>query len=242
MSGRRVEASLGHVSRCPWGLVVVRVKAAPPPPTSGLCPWGAAVDFGSSNLPSDSLALLGFLSSITCSGRVSCRSPVVALGSFGMWWVSPPCCGAVISVFGDFCCLWSRSVRYVFSLFTGELGGFGISISKSYVFSRLRSPCSCDSDGRLDCCRSPVVFALDGMYCVGGVPIISVAVLSIVVELSGLVAELPVAVARRLSWRTLYIIFKSLPSSIISCAIHVRTFPVSCWEKESGSRMSRKAA
>jgi hypothetical protein len=29
-----------------------------------------------------------------------------------------------------------------------------------------------------------------------------------------------------------------LPSSIISCAIHVRTFRVSCWEKESGSRMS----
>jgi hypothetical protein len=164
MSGRRVEASLGHVSRCPWGLVVVRVKAAPPPPTSGLCPWGAAVDFGSSNLPSDSLALLGFLSSITCSGRVSCRSPVVALGSFGMWWVSPPCCGAVISVFGDFCCLWSRSVRYVF---TGWLGSFGISISNSYVFWRFGSPCNCDSDWCLDCVRTPVVVALDGVCCVG---------------------------------------------------------------------------
>ena len=42
----------------------------------------------------------------------------------------------------------------------------------------------------------------------------------------------PVVVARRLSWRTLCIIFKSLPSSIISFAINVRTFRVSCWEPE----------
>ncbi len=170
-------------------LIAVASDAALPPPTSGLCPWGEAVVFDSSYLPSDSLALLGFFSSIAFSGRVSCRSPVVALGSFGMWWVSPPCCGAVISVSGDFCYLWSRLVRYVF---TGWLGGFGISISNSYVLCHFRSPCNCDSDEGLDCFRSPVVVALDGVHCVGGA-------LPIVVELPGLVAELPVAVARRMS-------------------------------------------
>ncbi len=106
--------------------IAVVSDAAPPPPTSGLCPWGVAVVFGSSCLPSDSLALLGFLSSVACSGRVGCRSLFVALGSVGMWWVSPPCCGAVISVSGDFCCLWSRSVWYVV---TGEVGGLGVSLS-----------------------------------------------------------------------------------------------------------------
>jgi hypothetical protein len=59
----------------------------------------------------------------------------------------------------------------------------------------------------LDCFWSPVIVAV---YVVSTV---SVVFLLIVVELSELVAELPVAVARRLSWRTLYIIFKSLPSS-----------------------------
>ena len=132
---------------------------------SGLCPWGAAVVFGSSYLPSDSLALLGFLSSVACSGRVGCRSLFVALGSVGMWWVSPPCCGAVISVSGDFCCLWSRSVGCVL---TRWWGGFGISISNSYVLWRFRSPYNCISDGRLGGFRSPVVVALDGVHCVGG--------------------------------------------------------------------------
>ena len=47
MSGRLVEASVAHVSKCPWG-VVVRVKVALPSPTSRLCPWGAAVVFCSS--------------------------------------------------------------------------------------------------------------------------------------------------------------------------------------------------
>ena len=105
---------------------------------------------------------------------------------------------------------------------------------KPCVFCRCGSPCKCDSDGRLDCFRSPVVVAVDVVRCVGGGSTVSVAVLPIVVELSGLVAELPVSVARMLCWRTLYIIFKSLPSSIISWAIHVRTFCISCWEKESG--------
>ena len=197
------------------------------------------VVFGSSYLPSESFALLGCLSSIASSGLVSCRSPVIALCSFGTWWVGPPCCSVVISVSGDICYSWSRLVWYVV---TGEFGGFRISISNSYVFCRLRSLCSCDSDWRLGSFRSPVVFAPGCVHCVGRVPMVSVAVLPIVVELPGLVAELPAAVAGRLLWRTLYIIFKSLPSSIISCAIHVRTFHVSCWEKESGSRMSRKAA
>ena len=108
--------------------------------------------------------------------------------------------------------------------------------SGSYVLCRFIAPCNCDSDERLDCCWSPVVFAVDV------VSTVSVVVLLIAVELSELVAELHVEVARRLSWKTLCIIVKSLASSIISCAIHVRTFRVSCWEKESGSRMSRKAA
>ena len=80
------------------------------------------------------------------------------------------------------------------------------------------------------------------MVAVDVVSTLSVVVLLIAVELSEVVAELPVAVAKRLSWRTLCLTFKSLPFSVISCAIHVRTFRVSCWEKESGSRMSRKAA
>ena len=147
--------------------------------------------------------------------------------SFGMWCVCPPCCDTVFSVSGDVCCWWFRSVKS---------GSFVISFSGSYVLWRFISPCDCDSDERLDCFWSPVVVAEDV------VSTVSVVVLLIVVELSELVSELPVEVARRLSWRTLYIIFKSLPSSIISCAIHVRTFRVSCWEKESGSRMSRKAA
>ena len=218
--------------------IAVVSDAAPLPPTSGRCPWGEAVVFDSSYLPSDSLARLGFFSSIAFSGRVSCRSPVVALGSFGMWWVSPPCCGAVISVSGDFCYLWSRLVRYVF---TGWLGGFGISISNSYVLCHFRSPCNCDSDEGLDCFRSPVVVAVDVVRCVGGGSTVSVAVLPIVVELSGLVAELPVSVARMLYCRTLYIIFKRF-ASIISWAIHVRTFCISCWKKESGCWMSMKAA
>jgi len=143
--------------------------------------------------------------------------------SFGMWCVCPPCCDTVFSVSGDVCCWWFRSVKS---------GSFVISFSGSYVLWRFISPCDCDSDERLDCFWSPVVVAEDV------VSTVSVVVLLIVVELSELVSELPVEVARRLSWRTLYIIFKSLPSSIISCAIHVRMFRVSCWEKESGSRMS----
>jgi hypothetical protein len=111
-----------------------------------------------------------------------------------------------------------------------------ISFSGSYVLWRFRSPCDCDSGERLDCFWSPAVVAVDV------VSTVSVVVLLIVVELSELDVELHVAVARRLSWRTLYIIFKSLPSSIIPCAIHVRTFRVSCWEKESGSRMAGKAS
>ena len=90
---------------------------------------------------------------------------------------------------------------------------FSSLASSSYVLCHFISPCNCDSDERLDA-----------------------------IDLSELVSELPVAVVRGLWWRTLCIIFKSLPSSIISCVIHVRTFRVSCWDKESGSRMSRKAA
>ena len=126
--------------------------------------------------------------------------------------VGPPCCVSIISVSGDFC--WH--------VVTGELGSF--SISNSYVFCRLRSPCNCDSDWRLDCFWSPVAVALDGVHCVGGASTVSVAVLPIVVELSGLVAELPVSVASMLSWRTLYIIFKSLPSRFYHLVGHPCTY------------------
>ncbi len=109
-----------------------------------------------------------------------------------------------------------------------------ISFTVAYVLCRFIDPCNCDSGERLYCCWSSVVVAEDQ------VSTVTVVDLLIAVELSEVGSELPVADAIRLSWRTLCIIFKSLPSSIISCTIHVRTFRVSCWEKESGSRMSRK--
>ena len=39
---------------------------------------------------------------------------------------------------------------------------------KSCVLCLCGSPCNCDSDGRLDCFRSPVVVAVDVVRCVGG--------------------------------------------------------------------------
>ena len=72
-----------------------------------------------------------------------------------------------------------------------------ISFSGSYVLCRFIAPCNCDSDERLDCCWSPVVVAVDV------VSTVSVVDLLIAVELSEVGAELPVADASRLSWRTL---------------------------------------
>ena len=59
---------------------------------------------------------------------------------------------------------------------------------KFNVFCRCGSPGNCDSDGRLDCFRSPVVVAVD-VCCMGSASTVSVAVLPIVVELPGLIAE-----------------------------------------------------
>ena len=120
-------------------------------------------------------------------------------------------------------------------------GDFGISISLD-VFCRLRSPSNCVSDGRFYCFRSSIVVTLDGTRCVGGASGVCVVIIPIVVGLPGLFAVLPVSVARLLYWRTLYTMFKRLPSSIISLAIHIRTLLMSCWEKESGCWMSIKAA
>jgi len=64
--------------------------------------------------------------------------------------------------------------------------------SGSYVLCRFIAPCNCDWDERLDCCWSLVV-----------VTTVSVVDLLIAVELSEVGAELPVADASRLSWRTL---------------------------------------
>ena len=58
---------------------------------------------------------------------------------------------------------------------------------KSCVLCLCGSPCNCDSDGRLDCFRSPVVVAVDVVRCVGEASTVSVAVPPIVVELPGLV-------------------------------------------------------
>jgi hypothetical protein len=102
--------------------IAVVSDAAPPPPTSGLSPWGVVVVFGSSYSPSDSLALLGFFSSIASSGRVSCRSPVVALGYFGMWccvWVHPVASRLFLCLV-TFVGMWSR-------------GNWGVSRSRIHM-------------------------------------------------------------------------------------------------------------
>ena len=90
-------------------------------PTSGVSSWGVAVVLGSAYSPADSFALVWILS--VSSACVICCSPIVALGSFGMWCVSPPCCVYVFCVSGDFCCWWFRSVKS---------WGFVISFRGSY--------------------------------------------------------------------------------------------------------------